>query len=146
MPKEIAYLKLVSGEDLFCIIDLETLTHFFITFEHPYVLKILGPGTNSDLGMHETSIEFAMRWCPYAKESIYNNIYSLSASFVMKVLKPEDDMIERYSDWLMADGIDLQEILTTTKEQPQEEVKEESKEESKESDSIVMMDTSKKVH
>ena len=111
--KEILYLKLVSGEDVFAMVQNSVLRRSrdegqnevldfpervtSLNLHRPFVHKSMMP--SSRLDMQSGMIEYATRWCPYA-DSYYNDIIPIPTSAVITILKPEDDMIARYLDWI----------------------------------------------
>ena len=112
--KEIIYLKLISGEDVFAMVQNEVLDSpenvTSMSLHRPFVLKSVMPSSRSD--MQSSTIEYATRWCPYA-DGFYDNVIPIPCSAVIAMLKPEDDMIARYLEW-----------ITEEQEQPGEELDE----------------------
>jgi hypothetical protein len=103
--KEIIYLKLVTGEDVFAMIENEFLKNQenaaagLISLHQPFVLKTIMIGAGN-VGSHPASIEYATRWCPYADIELYENITIIASANIIRLFKPQDDMIARYISWI----------------------------------------------
>ena len=149
MAKVLSYIKMMSSEDVFAVIDFdEGNTERYLVMYNPYSIKTT---TIKNTEQKYESYEYALKWAQYADEEIYYNKFIIPISAVVGIFIPNVHMKQRYIEWLEQDGLDVSGLIFENNEDDEHNENEDTENENYSIDEYHMdilknMNTNKKVH
>jgi hypothetical protein len=98
MALAIAYIKLITGEDIICMLNEEQFdeTSQKIQLIHPYTVEMV---------MHEDG-EFdcrSKRWAMFLDQSLYNNSFWVPKTMILLSGQADEIISEAYREWVEED-------------------------------------------